>query len=439
MSKDVPTNVVPLVSELNWASVTGQRLEELVWGLLDDMGGREMIWRAGSSTGVTAGDGGRDIEATMFEPGRAGEPMRQRWWVEAKGRASTVKKRHVMDAVLSAVAHSEVDVVVLASNSVFANSANDWVREWNRTHRRPIARLWDRENLAAMVRRAPQVAARVLPEALGTEDRLRLLIERFGDFGEIPSAEDLAYFWNHPEAIQEADSPVEAVALMLHADPSHNWRIRPWSRLLTRDENTALEVLAFCFHGLVWRALGKRIRSVPLDRTVEVAAHLLVSFIDVLDLAEAAAVAENPFRLLVGGEEFAQREDADHAWRDQVVLAVLRRAQLEMAAICGHDCARVTTEATPFEPAMDSRRYFERFDGSDDAQERWLTITTTRIPCVVGLTLSDSGECLVTRELDESYGPTPAFFGDLRKIVQFRRANQDSQFRRGLDAAELES
>ena len=394
-----------------------------------------MTWRAGSSAGVNAGDGGRDIELTMYEPGNTGEPRKKRWWVEAKGRSATVKKRLVMEAVYSASAHGEVDNVVVATNSVFANSANDWVREWNRSHRRPKVQLWDRENLATMVRRAPHVAARILPAALGPHDRLRLLIERFHDFGETPSEEDLAFFWARPTVIKDFESHAEAVALMLHADASTNWKVRPWSSLLNTDTGSALEILVYCFHGLVWQALRERVRSVSVEREVEVAAHMLVSIIDRVDPVQAAEIADNPFRFLAGADDLAQREEDEHTWRDQVVLAVLHRAQLEMAAICGHDCARVSTEATAFEPEMNSERYFERFAGAPELDQKWLTITNTRVPCVAGLTLSPSEECLVTRELDASYGPTANYFEDLRKIVQFRRANPTSQYLRGLEAA----
>jgi hypothetical protein len=342
-----------------------------------------------------------------------------------------------MDAVHSASAHGDVDDVVVATNSVFANSANDWVREWNRSHRRPKVQLWDRENLAVMVRRAPQVAARVLPAALGPDDRLRLLIERFHDFGETPSEEDLAFFWAHPAVVTGYERQAEAVALMLHADVSTNWKIRPWSSLLSADAESAAEVLVYCFHGLVWQALRERVRSVSVERVVEVAAHMLVSVIDRVDPLQAAAIANNPFRFLADADELAQREDDGHTWRDQVVLAVLRRAQLEMATICGQDCARVSTEASAFEPEMNSERYFERFAGAAEVDQSWLTITRTEVPCVVGLTLSESGECLVTRDLDASYGPTANYFADLRDIVQFRRSNPSSQYLRGLEAAGL--
>src|SRR3954466_14169614 len=75
-----------------WSRVTGEQLEELLYGLLEAMGAGELVWRAGSDRGVNASDGGRDLEAIFDRPGPDGELDRQRWWVECKGRSATVER-----------------------------------------------------------------------------------------------------------------------------------------------------------------------------------------------------------------------------------------------------------------------------------------------------------------------------------------------------------
>jgi restriction endonuclease len=190
----VPT---PTVTRVPWDSVTGIQLEELLYGLLDAMGASSLAWRAGSSKGVTATDGGRDLEAVFDRPSPDGELDRQRWWIESKGRTNTVERGAVQQAVLDASARSDIDILVIATNSRFSNPTRDWVTERASSYTRPVVKLWDRDNLDRLVRMYPTVVARVLPDALSDEERLRLLVARFEELGEEPTQLDLEFFWTH--------------------------------------------------------------------------------------------------------------------------------------------------------------------------------------------------------------------------------------------------
>src|ERR1022692_3125523 len=88
----VPTEPTATVTRVLWNGVTGSQLEELLYGLLEAMGASSVTWRAGSATGVTAADGGRDLEAIFDRPSPDGELDRQKWWVECKGRTETVER-----------------------------------------------------------------------------------------------------------------------------------------------------------------------------------------------------------------------------------------------------------------------------------------------------------------------------------------------------------
>lgn len=92
------SDVSPTSTRVPWRTVTGVQLEELLYGLLDAMGASSLVWRAGSATGVTASDGGRDLEAVFDRPSPDGELDRQRWWVECKGRSRTVERLAVQEA-----------------------------------------------------------------------------------------------------------------------------------------------------------------------------------------------------------------------------------------------------------------------------------------------------------------------------------------------------
>jgi Restriction endonuclease len=231
---ETPGDVSPTVTRVPWRVVTGAQLEELLHGLLDAMGASSLVWRAGSATGVTASDGGRDLEAVFDRPSPDGELDRQRWWIESKGRTRTVEPSAVQEAVLNAAGRTDIDVLVVATNSRFSNPTRDWIEEWARSHPRPLVKLWDKGQLDRLVRRYPTVVARTFPQALDDKERLELLTARFFEFGERPTEQDLNYFWERRDwlAAQESGIFCRAVAMFLYVEGVPLQRIRQWWRLL---------------------------------------------------------------------------------------------------------------------------------------------------------------------------------------------------------------
>lgn len=410
----------PTTTHLLWSGVVGERLEQLVWALVDDMGATSMLWRAGTTSGVTASDGGRDIEATFTTPSAEGEPVVQRWWFEAKGRTSTVRRSLVTEAVHNAAAY-DIDVFVMCTNSIFANSAHDWAREWNRSHDKPEVLLWDRENLSAMVRRAPVVAARVLPELLTDSDRLSLLLERYLAIGELPSFADLIYFWERSDQVTSHPDVVRVVEMFLCAEDEVELVRRPWTALLPTDQATALKVIAISLCVLPQRIFLSLPRPVDPARTVRVCAHLFVSVVERLPSEVVAEAAKDPSALLEGEPWGAA---AAEAWREHVLKPVFGQVQDEMGSICGHDCARVSTERSAFPAEVGATEYFRRFQLSEGSEGgTFLAITDLRAPCAVGLDLPDN-ECIVERQVavDER------FVRELQRVLEFRRANPTGQY-----------
>jgi len=421
-------HVSPVTSTVAWPTVVGAQLEELLWGLVDEMGASNMIWRAGSVSGVAVGDGGRDIEATVKTPNTDGSSGEERWWFEAKGRSTTIRKAIVSEAVINATAFPEVDVIAICSNSIFANSAHDWAREWNRTNRKPRVLLWDRENMAAMVRRAPLVAARVLPEALSDADRLTLLIERFHEFGETPSLVDLEYFWSHSVSVADYGDSVAAVTLFLFSDDEIARAKRPWTSLLQNDGETARAAALHAVFLLPRMMLWPLVRRVDQSRVFPAAAQLLVWASDYLEPSELAEIVQNPFKFFDGMEQAADRESTDNGWQTGVVQFILSRIQDEMADVCASDCARVITERSAFPAAVDAERYFDRFQPSEPHDSKLLTLINIQIPCAVGLEMGLNGECLVTRNLVHTHDANARFFRELSAILDFRRVNPTGQY-----------
>jgi hypothetical protein len=93
-----------LPSKIPWDTLKGKELEECVYWLLQGMGARDLQWRVGGCGGG-APDQGRDLEANFYSSGPDGEINAARWWIETKGRTSTVEKDAVTSAANNARLH----------------------------------------------------------------------------------------------------------------------------------------------------------------------------------------------------------------------------------------------------------------------------------------------------------------------------------------------
>ena len=110
-----------LPSEIPWDSIKGGDLEELLYWLFDSMGAKDLEWRIGGKGAGTA-DQGRDLELSFYVSSPDGNLVKQRWWIEAKGRARTVEPQEIKSSVLKAAGRSDIDVILIATKSVFSNT-----------------------------------------------------------------------------------------------------------------------------------------------------------------------------------------------------------------------------------------------------------------------------------------------------------------------------
>lgn len=158
----MPSHLV-LPSQIPLADLRGRDLEQCLFWLVDSIGDKDLEWRHGGSSGG-ASDGGRDLEATFQMAAPDGEVSRQKWWIEAKGRAKTVEAEAVKTAVHNARGKLDLDVLIIATNSVFSNPTRDWLSQWQASEPRSMVRLWDRERLEQLLSQHSEVdAARSTP------------------------------------------------------------------------------------------------------------------------------------------------------------------------------------------------------------------------------------------------------------------------------------
>jgi hypothetical protein len=415
----------PTAATALWDRVVGAELEELLYGLLDALGAKELTWRAGTARGVTAADDGRDIEALFDRPTPDGELERQRWWVESKGRSGTVDKRDVIAAVHDAAGREGVDFFVFCTNSRFSNPTRDWVAEWQRSHPVPRVRLWDRDRLARLVREHPTVAARVLPAALDDAQRLALLLSRFRELGETPTEEDLDYYWQRRDAIQllEIEDTVGALAMFAYAEGDEGLTERPWATLVGDDPEVLRCAVLCAVVELPILQLRPLVRPLDQVRGTATSAYLLIAAIDKLDQGDLYHLLTEPWNFIDGplAASLAQ-SDVSSAWR-VILTAIVERVQAELEDACSDDCPRVSSEPNVFPSRLVGKRYWLRF-GIGASETRRLIMEIHDKPCVVGLPLDTVRTCPLLRDPEL----TLERISDLQRIVEFRKRNPDDQY-----------
>jgi hypothetical protein len=411
----------PTVTQVVWSSVTGTQLEELLYGLLDAMGAGSLTWRAGSVTGVTAADGGRDLEAVFDRASPDGELDRQRWWVECKGRSETVERNAVQQAVFDASGRNDVDILVVATNSRFSNPTRDWVAEHVRSFVRPIVKLWDRDNLDRLVRQYPTVVARVLPDALPDEDRLRLLVARFQELGEEPTLLDLEFFWERGDWLKGLESELlsSAVIMFLYTEGVPLPRKRRWWRLLQEEDAPYAAFMALLD---LSRIRGDQLpRPLETIRTLASAGRVITACLLLLPDDAGLGITLNPWRYAVGGEDVADDQEQLAEWHQIVLIPVLSFIRSELLGACSYDCNRVTGGSPHETESLNAKEFWQILNRPDWEPDDGILVTEKDDgPCTVGLDMTSGCPLIVSNNLS-----CERIIREIQVVLRFRENHWD--------------
>lgn len=402
--------VIP--SEIPWTKIKGRDLEECLYWLLNSMGAKDIEWRIGGS-GDGAADQGRDLEAHFYMSDPDGELVRQRWWIEAKGRSSTVPPTQVKSAVLNAAGKPDLDVLVVATNSTFSNPTRDWVREWQRSNSRPKVRLWDQQNLEKLVCQNPEVAVRLFSEALSPQGRLEVVRSRFWNYAHFASEATLKHIWTHRDSI-DFDSPD---FLAVQASEFANGKIadRPWGLLFHADQladffaSGVLNTLLFCM-----RANDAGTNQTPYFQSM---AYLLLLVLDQLGSKVALETMNSVWDTVEEGEF---PEDI----RRLITTPIIRQLKAELRDVCASDCRRVTMD--PVELGKEGvETYWQRLtlpaEGSKDKSNGFLIIEHRHSPCKIGFDVDPDHGCPVIHLEDEESKDVKENLVLLERIIKERR------------------
>ena len=399
-------------SEIPWDELKGEQLEECLYWLMDAMGARDLVWRVG---GIGGGgpDQGRDLEVCFHVPDPDGQMVRQKWWIEAKGRSRTVEPRAVHRAVLRAAGVRELDVLVIATNARFSNPTRDWVQQWQDGQPRPRVRLWDRGDLEKLVSAHPDVVSRLFASALTVQGRLAAVSSRFWSYCHYADEPTLALLWDSRDRLDWDEKALVAVlaAEMANGDVQR----RAWGAALSHEElvlalgQGLLNLLYFCH-----RACGSGVAPRPYIRAI---GYLLLVALDRFPSAEAARILRIVWQP-ADGIPFPEE------LRSMVMTLVVQDLVSELWGLCLPDCSRVSTEPGVREQTR-STGYWDRLKtveaeaSEPDVDDEMFYIELHDAPCSAGLRLDKDRRCpFLQLDLDEA--DIGEVLGTLKKVIQAR-------------------
>jgi hypothetical protein len=375
--------VIP--ANIPWDRLKGKDLEECLYWLLDEIGGKDLEWRLGGSGGGTA-DQGRDLEAYFHVPMPDGEVNRQKWWVEAKGRSATVEPAVVKESVHNASGVAEIDVLLIATNTQFSNPTRDWVKQWQKSHPRPNIKLWDRNTLEKLISQYPSVAIRLFAEALSPQGRLEVLRVLFWNHCSFPDESALRVVWKEKKLLEWSEQSLLAVI----AGEMANGNIgkRPWSQTVDNEflvQSLSAGVLnAMYFYS---RADKAGINEYPYTRAM---AYLTLACLDRFSI-------DLVWELFDKAWEWGGVSDASKDMKNMVTEVVAQQLKNELADVCTSDCVRVSADPM-FIGEKEIHTYWDRLGELKELEEIDETKPTLIIehndrPCKVGFYVDSKHRC----------------------------------------------
>ncbi|BAH40534.1 hypothetical protein GAU_3492 [Gemmatimonas aurantiaca T-27] len=399
-----------LPTELPWAELKGRDLEELLYWLFDSMGAKDLEWRIGGA-GSGAADAGRDLEMSFYVSSPDGDLVRQRWWVEAKGRAGTVEPADVKHAVVNVASRHDIDVLVVATNSLFSNPTRDWVREWQSNNPRPRVKLWERTELESHCSKNPIAVVRLFTKALSSQGKLEVAAKKLWDYAAFTDVPTLAALWADRSSL-EIDSR-GLVALAASEIANGSVEERSWAVFV--DEDIVLDALGdglINFLYLLFRAHEAGVRADPLVRALS---YLLLVATYRCGESVVSDLLERVW------ESVAEREYPAEI-RRVVVQPILESLSSELRDVCTSDCARISTKPLVLSD-REVRTYLQRLSiGSDhDAKtpERVLMFESFDEPCRIGLALDKQCHCPFGEQQDGDRDVRPTL--ELVRLVAMSR------------------
>lgn len=370
-----------LPSEIPWNDIKGYELEELLYWLFVEIGAKDLEWRIGGSGDGTA-DSGRDLELSFNRPDVDGFLVREKWWVDAKGRQKTVEKVSVQNAVINALGDKEVDVIVIATNTQFSNPTRDWIKDWQNSNPRPIVKLWERANLERMCSDNPNVVIRFYENAITIDGKLKATETRFWDFSTYTGEIYLEELWENRDDITLDSNSL--LALIASEFANGNIGERAWGAYCSTEELNKLlaNSILNCMY-LLFRTEKNGASKYPLIQSL--------SYIIFCSLLRNGLDAT--YSILNNVWELHDKEMPDRI-KSIVFEPIINCILKDLFDICTDDCTRIIGDKY-CDVDYSSDNYFARFKvlENNTNKKSILIIESKEEPCRFGFNLKKFKGC----------------------------------------------
>ena len=398
-----------LSSEIPWQELKAKELEELLYWLLDSMGARDLEWRIGGSGGGAA-DQGRDLECTFQMSAPDGEFLRQKWWVEAKGRKKTVEPSDVKEAVLNAAGKTHIDVLLVVTNSHFSNATRDWVKEFQKGHARPVIKLWERTELEKHCSSHPLAVIRLFGKALSLDGKLEVVRSRFWNNAAFADEAMLSALWKARGTFELTAEQLLALTISECAIGDVSRRAWPCLAddliLVTTLMNYLMNVFFF-----IHRAEEGGGEQRPF---IDAGAYLALCSLDRLGLEQTTRILED--------WSFDERKWPEQI-RQYILGPVLSSLVSDVRDVCTDDCERVMTEPYNLtKPQIEN--YWHRLHVRDaeveEKDKRYLSLEKLDGACKVGFCVNKDNGCPVNGNTEPELRVAETLV-EIDQIIRFRK------------------
>ncbi len=190
-----------LIEYIDWTLIDPEKFEKLIYFLLNSIGMKNIIWRKGG-LGVSATDGGRDLECEDHSIELDGSVRIEKWWIEVKYRTNTLEKIKVQETLMNAVVNPDVDVICIVTNNVITNPTQDWINMFKEQNKAKRFVIWQGHNLENIIKNNPSLIYCFFPSSLTLKGRFNLIEKRFYSYLQFPSGTDLIDIWEDKEKLK---------------------------------------------------------------------------------------------------------------------------------------------------------------------------------------------------------------------------------------------
>jgi len=344
-------------SEIPWDSIKKKDLEELLYWLL---------------------------ECSFYVSSPEGELIKQKWWIEAKGRKKTVEPTEIKESVINASGKKDIDVLVIATNSFFSNPTRDWVNEWQVHHPRPKVKLWERTELEKLCSKNPLAVIRLFSEALSPQGKLEVTRSKFWNYANYTDEPTLNDIWKLREELTIA--PDALLALVASEFANGNINKRSWAAIVSDEIIINSLVMALInFFYLLFRANAIGLKQEPFFKACGYLILCLIYRIGAKDTANLIKDAWN----IVKDREYPE---SVRKIATQPILTILLN---EIKDVCSKECSRISADSFGLTEKEISDYWQRLFPEEKEVEEndRILIIESNDKPCNVGFELNKEIHC----------------------------------------------